>query len=429
MSPLSRRIRLGTRVLLLPLAIAAAFGTSAQVAPLGSDLPSLLEYARSHNPELAAMQREADAAAQRIQPAGALPDPVLRVELENINNFENGGNFSLLPSKVGETKYTLMQQLPFSGKRELRRAAASADANQAQARAAATWAEQAMKLRTAFAQYYLASHSERITRDLLDLVVRLEQVAQTRYAGGLAPQQDAIRAQLAQTAMRAELIGLSKEKRQLQARMNALLGRAPGSTLADPVALPPVPAEGALNQSVLLERARANNLNVRTETARLQAAQANRDLTVRNRYPDFNVGLSPTQMGSRITTWGIMVELNIPLQQDTRRSQESEAAAMVEAARSRAEAAAIQAAADVEEQLSALEAARRNESLIGTRRLPQSQLVLQSAIAAYETGKVDFATLMDAQRETGTARLDLLKAQVEAQLRIAEIERTLGEPL
>jgi cobalt-zinc-cadmium efflux system outer membrane protein len=427
MAPLPGRIRTGTRTLFLAVALVAAFGASAQDVPLGANLASLLEYARSHNPELAAMQHEADAAAQRVQPAGALPDPVLRVELENINNYGNGGGVSLLPNKVGETKYTVMQMLPFWGKRELRRGAAAADAEQALARAAGAWAEQAMRLRTAFVQYYLASGTERITQELLDLVVRLEQIAQSRYAGGLAPQQDAIRAQLEQTAMRGELIGVANEKRQLQARINALLGRAPGSALAEPAALPAAPA--SLVSADLAARARAGNFNVKAENARFRAAQANRDLTFRNRYPDFNVGLSPTQMGSRLTTWGVMLELNIPLQQRTRRSQESEAAAMLEAARSRVEAAANQAAADLEEQLSAFEAARRNENLIATRRVPQAELVLQSAIAAYETGRVDFATLLEAQRQTRQARLELLKTQVEAQMRVAEMERTLGEPL
>ena len=49
-------------------------------------------------------------------------------------------------------------------------------------------------------------------------------------------------------------------------------------------------------------RARVANLNVKAEAARLRSAQANRDLTMRNRYPDLNVGLSPTQMGSKVTT-------------------------------------------------------------------------------------------------------------------------------
>jgi cobalt-zinc-cadmium efflux system outer membrane protein len=81
------------------------------------------------------MQAEAEAAAQRVGPAGALPDPVLRVELMNINNYGNDASPSLLPWKVGETKYTLMQSLPLWGKRELKRDAASADARQADAAA------------------------------------------------------------------------------------------------------------------------------------------------------------------------------------------------------------------------------------------------------------------------------------------------------
>jgi outer membrane protein, heavy metal efflux system len=243
-----------------------------------------------------------------------------------------------------------------------------------------------------------------------------------------APQQDAIRAQLEQTAIRGELIAVANEKRQQQARLNALLARPPAAALVEPRELPSV-AAAALEPQRLAERMRTSNAALRTEAARLQAAQANRELALRNRYPDVNVGVSPSQMGSRITTWGLMVEVNIPLQQSVRRAQESEAAAMVEAARARAEAAANQAAADLEQQLSGLDAARRNEVLIATRQLPQSELVLQSAVAAYENGKVDFATLLEAQRQTRKSRLDLLKVQVEQQMRIAEIERTLGEPL
>lgn len=54
---------------------------------------------------------------------------------------------------------------------------------------------------------------------------------------------------------------------------------------------------------------------------------------------------------------------------------------------------------------------------------------LQSALAGYETGKVDFTSLLEAQRQTRRARLDLLKTQVDAQMRAAEIERILGDAL
>ena len=412
--------------------VLAAGAASAQPAPqdaLGSSVQGLLDYARARNPELGAMRSEADAAAQRVEPAGALPDPVLRVELMNINNYGNDASFSLLPSRVGETKYTLMQSLPAWGKRGLRRDVAEAEARQAAARTGAAWAELAARIKTSYAEYYRTAANERLAREVLELMARLEQAAQARYAGGLVTQQDAIRAQLEQTAMRAELIMFDSEKRQLRARLNALLARDGAAPLADPQALRALPAVATADAAALADRARARNPQMEAEQARVVAAQSNRELAMRNRYPDVLVGLSPTQTGSRVTSWGLMFEVNIPLQQDTRRAQEREAGAMADAARSRAEALSNQLAGDLAANLAALEAARRTESLVRSQLLPQTQLGLQSAQAAYENGKVDFAAVLEAQRQIRKARQDLLKAQVDAQVRLAEIERILGEDL
>ena len=61
--------------------------------------------------------------------------------------------------------------------------------------------------------------------------------------------------------------------------------------------------------------------------------------------------------------------------------------------------------------------------------LPQAKVTFDSALIGYQTGKVDFATLLDAARQTLNARLEVLKAQTDAQARLAEIERLLGEDL
>jgi outer membrane protein TolC len=411
------------------ISVVALSAPLASAAELGEDVQSLLEHAKARNPELALMRAEAEAAAQRVQPAGALPDPVLRVELMNVNNYGNDAGFNLLPSKVGETKYTLMQMLPYWGKRDLRRDVAAADVQQAAARTSAAWTELAMKIKTSYARYYLAAGNERLTREILDLMARVEQIAQARYAGGLVQQQDAIRAQLEQTTMRSELIMLESEKRQVRARLNALLARDAAAPMAEPRALRPLPAVSALEAPALAQRARANNPQLAAEAARLRGAEKSRELTRRNRYPDFTVGLMPTQMGSRITQWGVMVEVNIPLQQTTRRSQEAESEAMVSAARSRSEALANQLVGDLGEQLAMLEAARSTETLVTNQSLPQSELSLRSALAAYENGKLDFTALLEAQRQIRKTRLDRLKAQAEAQMRLAEIERIVGEDL
>lgn len=412
----------------------APSGAGAPKAPspdtaLGATLQGLLDHARARSPELLAMRQEADAAVQRIQPAGALPDPVLRVELMNVNNYGNGGSFSLFPSKVGETRYTLMQMIPLWGKRDLQRDAAAADAKQAEARTDATWAELAVRIKLTYAEYFRAAGNERLATEVLQLMARLEQVAQARYAGGLVGQSDAIRAQLEQTAMRAELIALDSEKRQLRAMLNGLLAREGTAPLAEPQALREPPALSPADAMTLAERARQRNPQIAAELARLAAAQSTRELTLRNRYPDLQVGLTPTQMGSRITSWGLMFEINIPLQQASRRSQEREAEAMVAAARSRADALQHQLLGELAGKLASLDAARRSEALVKTQMLPQSELSLQSALAAYENGKAEFAMLLEAQRRIRSARQELLKTQVEAQLRLAEIERLLGEDL
>ena len=178
-----------------------------------------------------------------------------------------------------------------------------------------------------------------------------------------------------------------------------------------------------------MQRARTHNPLLHAEEATLLATQRKSELTLRNRYPDLQVGVSPTQMGSRITSWGVMLEMNIPLQQGTRRAEEREAQAMVAAAVARQQAAANALLGELGEQLAAMAAARRSEALISTQLLPQSELNLRSALAAYESGKLDFGAVLDAQRQTTKARQDRLKVQTEAQMRLAEIERIVGEDL
>ncbi len=396
--------------------------------PLGANVEGLLEYARA-NPEYAAMRFEADAAAQRVYPAGAFSDPLFRMELQNITNAGSDAQPSLLPNKVGSTKYTLLQPLPFWGKRDLKRDVAAADAEQALGRVATTWAELAANVKAAYARYYLVVHNEQLTREILDLLARLERIALVRYESGLVPQQDVIRAQVERTTMQGELLVQEGERAGVQAMLNSLLARKATAPLAPPERLRAVPPPVKLDEDALVDRLRGHNPQLFTSDARIRAAEKSRELTYRNRYPDFAVGVSPIQMGSRIGEWELMVEINIPLQQQSRRSQESEAESMLSAARAQKDAAANRLIGELFENLAALKTAQRIELLTTTSLLPQSAATLEAALAGYETGKVDFATLLDAQRQIRKSKQDRLKAQAEAQVRLAAIERLLGENL
>lgn len=426
MHPISRAC---TAVLALALTLAAPLA-AASAEPLlpGRSVESLLDYAREHNPEFASMRHEAEAAGERAASAGALPDPKLRIELQDITKMDEQ-NASLLPGRVGRTRYQLMQELPWFGKRDLQREIAGLEAAAAKGKASGVWSELSARIKSAYARYYTIIQNERLTREILDLMARLEKVSQARYAGGLAAQSDAIRSQVEQTMLRNDLVMLENDKWMTQSRLNMLLARPAVAPLAEPERLRPLPQAVQLDYAALADRVRARNPQIHAEESRLKAAEKNRDLIYKNRYPDFAVGFAPMQTGKSVNEWEVMFEMNIPLQQSSRRAMEREAEAMLSAARSRKEAAANQVLSELAENLSGLEAARRTEALIVSSLLPQAELTYQSALASYENGKVDFATLLDAQRQIRAARQNQIKAQAEAQARLAEIERILGEEL
>jgi outer membrane protein TolC len=180
---------------------------------------------------------------------------------------------------------------------------------------------------------------------------------------------------------------------------------------------------------VLAERLRANNPGLFADEARIRAAEKNRDAVYRNRYPDLALGISPIQTRNRVSEWELMLELNIPLQQGSRRSQEREAERMLEAARAKRDAGANRLLTELAENVSAFEAAQRIERLTRSELLPQAELTFQAALAGYENGKVDFATLLDAQRQIRKAKQDVIKAQAEQQVRLAEIEKLTGREI
>jgi outer membrane protein TolC len=392
----------------------------------GASVESLLAAAREGSPDVRMVRLEAEAARERIQPAGALPDPMLRIELENITR--NGAQgATIFPSQVGDTKYTLQQPLPFWGKRDLKRGVAVAEAEQASGRVDETWSEVAGRIKRLYAQYWLTSKSLQLIGENLGLTRQLEKIAQVRYAGGLAAQQDAIRAQVERSSLETEQVGLESERQQLTAFINAMLSRPGNAPLAEPDALRRLPAR--FDAADLNERLLAHNPQLTIETARVGGAGKSRDLSYRNRYPDFSVGVTPMQVGGRIDAWSLMLEMNIPLQQESRRSQEREAERMLEAASARKEALAHQLHGELSAALADLTAAQSSEQIVRDRLQPQAELSFKAALAGYETGKVDFATLLDAQRQIRNARLTRLRAQVSQQLRLADIERLLGEDL
>lgn len=413
---------------LLPSTLVVAAENAIGIAPMGANVKELLIWADTHNPELLALRYEVDAANERIQPAGALPDPILRTELRDFAGQGAPNGFNPLPGKGSGTKYTLMQSFPLWGKRDLRKGVATAELAQVNGQRQLAVAEIHAQIKSAYAQYYLTFGLKKLNEEILQLLGDLEAITQVRYSNGLVPQQDVIRAQIEKTALRSENINLETEQHHAMARLNRALARPQHSLLAEPAELRSISVE-KLDSEVLHDKLLRNNPLLATQSAQMSIAEAKKHLIDKNRYPDVTLGIAPIQRGGSIDSWEAMIEFNIPLRIDTRLSQEREAGAMLDAAKQRQQAAENQVDGELQEYLASYQSVKKQEQLIANTLLPQAELSFHAALTGYESGKVDFATLLDAQREIKRAKVNKLKAQVEQALRIADIEKMVGEEL
>lgn len=190
------------RALALAILLAFAPATFAQAPPPGADVASIRAWLMENNPDLQAMQAEAEAARARIYPAGALPDPMGSIELREIDPDRP----TLLPNNVGSTTYSLKQPIPLWGKRGLAREIAQQQADAASLEREAAALGLLAEAEQAYVRYWHARESVLVVDRLIELLGQVEEVARVRYSLGVAAQQDSIRAQVARTSMQRERI-------------------------------------------------------------------------------------------------------------------------------------------------------------------------------------------------------------------------------
>jgi outer membrane protein TolC len=76
-----------------------------------------------------------------------------------------------------------------------------------------------------------------------------------------------------------------------------------------------------------------------------------------------------------------------------------------------------------------VEGARRSLVLYREGLLSQAELSFRSAMAAYQTGRVEFVSLLEAQRALREARMGYYKATVGYMQNLADLERVIGRDL
>src|ERR1700736_6034452 len=229
---------------LLPvLAIILVAGPASADAPVslaapGATLDEVLAIARRLSPELAARALDTEAAQARVEIAGSLADPTLRITSDEIDRTSG--------PRQNKMFFTVEQEFPLWGKRDLRRDQASADVARSRADTRVTETELVEKAKVAFAQYYRADQAIRTTEDLHRVVHDIARVAQDRYAQGRGSQQEVYKAEVENTRLATELVRLEAKRRGGAAALPRLLARSVRRPLSRPVKLRALPSDAAL---------------------------------------------------------------------------------------------------------------------------------------------------------------------------------------
>ena len=407
--------------LLLP----GLFASSVWAATEGESLTSLQAAVQEDNPQLQQVMAEMQAASARTISAGALADPVFKLEMMDFTPEGKGRQY--LPGRTGQSKYTLMQDLPWYGKRDLQTNIAEQQADVAKFKAAKTRNELKAEVRRLYARRYETHQMWLLNEEIDSVLHQIEQTANSRYQQGLANQQELIQTQLNRSQLAKMQIDLEANQQQLQSWTNAILNRAPSAALAFPTDLPSLSNNElkALKDTDWLKQTPQWQQTV----SERNAAALNERLVGKNRYPDFTVGVVAVQNQQQLEEWEGMVQFNLPLNLTRRTADEREAQAMSIAAKAEQQQMSNDLQSQFWRAITAIEQAQKQQQLLKNKIQEQAALNLRSALQAYQNNQVPLSGLLEAEQQWLEVRQSQIQAASAEQMAYADIEALTGKAL
>jgi len=368
--------------------------------------------ALENNPDIRAAQQRWVAAKAVIPQVKTLPDPLINLGYDQVE--ERG------------VTYGFSQEIPFPGKLRLRGEVATREAERVEQEYLAVPLRIIARLKEAFYDLAFVHRSietvEKNRRVLLDFA----QTAEARYAVGRGVQQDIFRAQTEVSRLLGRLATLEQRKASLQAEINRLLNRPPAAPLGIPQPLQMQPLRHSLEEfNALIEQAspllQAQNKSV--ERSDQSIALARREF-----LPDFSVSASGIRNETvRKNGYQVMLGIKVPLYYATKqREAVREALASREAAVQDAHAVRQELLFRIQDNVVQAQRAEKLIALFTDAILPQARLTLEAAQAGYAVGKVDFLTLLSSLLTLQDNELELHGEITEHEKALARLEEVIG---
>jgi outer membrane protein TolC len=226
-----------------------------------------------------------------------------------------------------------------------------------------------------------------------DLMRKILRISEARYAVGKAAQQDIFKAQTQLSIMETRLERSRQELRSRQAEINSLLSRAPASPLARPEESEPTPLRADLDE--LMKQVREDAPTLRREQKMIERTELALDLARKDYYPDYTVSGGYYYMGSMAPMYMARIDFKLPAYfWRKQRAGVAEQVAGVFAAKHAYEASDRALSFRVKDDYLMAETSYRLMNMYSTTVIPQASLALESGLASYQTGALDFLSVL-----------------------------------
>jgi outer membrane protein, heavy metal efflux system len=409
------------------LTVTPAVGGQTAMAPDVTRLSESIDRALAENPSISSMKRAYDRASAKIPSAGALPDPVLTYSY--MGNAIPVPPFDLQrrdPSSLRQ--FTFTQDVPYPGKRALRTRIAAADAESEWWALLQARIDLTAEVKDAYFEWWFATKALGVTTKVRDLLERFAKIAEAKYAVGKGVQQDVLKARVEIAKLQGRIDQLEQRRRAAEARLNSLQYRDTDAPLGEPEELDL--RDFGYTVEELKRMAVSDSPWLKAQRRKIDRETFGVELARKDFYPDFTLGATYALRAGQTNMFGLSVGIRLPIY--SRRKQLpalNEAAAAAAGERRQLESRINLMFFRIKDRYLAAVTAIRLARLYATTVIPQSALTIESAVAGYEVGKVDFLTLLDGLSTLLDYEIGYYEQLGAAERAVAAIEPLVARPL
>lgn len=390
-----------------------------------SNLSDYLTIAALNNPGLEASFYQWKSALERIPQVKALPDP----------RFNYGYFIREVETRVGpqNQKLGISQAFPWFGKLRLRGEKAGNAARAAQHQYEAAKLKLFYDVKDAYYELFYLSQAIAIAEENIDLLKRLEKVAQAKFRSG-SDVTGVLKAQVELGKLEDRLQSLNDLRGPVLARFNAALNRPISALMPWPRRFDVKDMSLADNElSATLE---AYNPELKVLAERISEEETGVQLAKTDFWPDFTLGIDYIDTGastmSGVSDGGkdplvVMGSMSLPLWWGKYRAGLREAETRLAAARKTLAEKENLLSAELQLTLYKFRDAQRKASLFRDTLTPLAKNSLDVAEQSYKAGKVDFLELIDAQRLLLEFQLSYQRAVADREQQLAHVETLIGK--